>query len=118
MKEISNQKVDLQVSGHTHAGQIWPTGQLMQFMGISDLNYGEKTMKNSRLIVTSGIGGWGYPIRTGGHCEYVIITHSTRILESLHVDQTHVLVDGKIAASGDASMVEEINEHGFEQYEK
>lgn len=48
----------------------------------------------------------------------LIITHSTRILESLHVDQTHVLVDGKIAASGDASMVEEINEHGFEQYEK
>lgn len=42
-------------------------------MGISDLNYGEKTMKNSRLIVTSGIGGWGYPIRTGGHCEYVMI---------------------------------------------
>lgn len=73
LKEISNQKVDLQVSGHTHAGQIWPTGQLMQFMGISDLNYGEKTMKNSRLIVTSGIGGWGYPIRTGGHCEYVMI---------------------------------------------
>ncbi|MBU5459886.1 Fe-S cluster assembly ATPase SufC [Anaerostipes sp. MSJ-23] len=48
----------------------------------------------------------------------LIITHSTRILESLHVDQTHVLVDGKIAASGDVSMVEEINEHGFEQYEK
>lgn len=48
----------------------------------------------------------------------LIITHSTRILESLHVDQTHVLVDGKIAASGDASMVEEINEHGFERYEK
>lgn len=48
----------------------------------------------------------------------LIITHSTRILESLHVDQTHVLVDGKIAASGDASMVEEINEYGFEQYEK
>ena len=33
----------------------------------------------------------------------LIITHSTRILESLHVDKTHVLVNGKIVASGDAA---------------
>ncbi len=47
----------------------------------------------------------------------LIITHSTRILESLHVDATHVLVDGKIVASGDGSMVDDINEHGFEQFQ-
>ncbi|MCC8044610.1 MAG: Fe-S cluster assembly ATPase SufC [Clostridiales bacterium] len=46
----------------------------------------------------------------------LIITHSTRILESLHVDKTHVLVDGKIVAEGDASLVDEINAHGFEQF--
>lgn len=46
----------------------------------------------------------------------LIITHSTRILQSLHVDQTHVLVDGRLVASGDASMVEEINQHGFERF--
>ena len=46
----------------------------------------------------------------------LIITHSTRILESLHVDKTHVLVNGRIVASGDASLVEEINEHGFERF--
>ena len=46
----------------------------------------------------------------------LIITHSTRILQSLHVDQTHVLADGRLVASGDASMVEEINNHGFEQF--
>lgn len=46
----------------------------------------------------------------------LIITHSTRILQSLHVDQTHVLVDGHLVASGDASMVEEINHHGFERF--
>ncbi|MCD7957846.1 MAG: Fe-S cluster assembly ATPase SufC [Lachnospiraceae bacterium] len=46
----------------------------------------------------------------------LIITHSTRILESLHVDRTHVLVDGKIVAEGDASLVDEINAHGFEQF--
>jgi Fe-S cluster assembly ATP-binding protein len=48
----------------------------------------------------------------------IIITHSTRILESLHVDYTHVLVDGKIVENGDASLVEEINENGFERFLK
>ena len=43
----------------------------------------------------------------------LIITHSTRILESLHVDYTHVMEEGKIIQSGDASLVEEINAHGF-----
>ena len=46
----------------------------------------------------------------------LIITHSTRILQSLHVDKTHVLVDGKLVASGDASLVDEINNHGFERF--
>ncbi len=46
----------------------------------------------------------------------LIITHSTRILEALHVDYTHVLVDGHIVKTGDASLIDEINEHGFEKY--
>ena len=46
----------------------------------------------------------------------LIITHSTRILESLHVDKTHVLVDGHLVAEGDGSLVDEINENGFEQF--
>ena len=46
----------------------------------------------------------------------LIITHSTRILESLNVDFTHVVVNGRIVAEGDASLVDEINENGFEKY--
>nr|MCR5715479.1 ABC transporter ATP-binding protein [Lachnospiraceae bacterium] len=46
----------------------------------------------------------------------LIITHSTKILESLHVDYTHVMVDGHIVATGDGSMVEEINASGFENF--
>ncbi|WP_337755282.1 Fe-S cluster assembly ATPase SufC [Gallintestinimicrobium sp.] len=46
----------------------------------------------------------------------LVITHSTRILESLHVDVTHVLADGKMIQSGDSSLVEDINENGFEKY--
>ena len=48
----------------------------------------------------------------------LIITHSTRILESLHVDYTHIMVDGKIVRSGDGSLVDEVNSEGFAGYEK
>lgn len=51
--------------------------------------------------------------RNGG---LLIITHSTRILESLHVDKTHIMVDGRIVKTDDASLVEQINQNGFEQY--
>lgn len=46
----------------------------------------------------------------------LIITRATKILESLHVDRTHVLVKGRIVESGDGSLVDEINENGFEKY--
>jgi Fe-S cluster assembly ATP-binding protein len=46
----------------------------------------------------------------------IIITHSTRILEALKVDYTHILVDGKIVQTGDSSLVDEINANGFEKY--
>jgi hypothetical protein len=73
LNDKANAKIDLTVSGHTHAGQIWPTGTLMQLLKMSELNYGYKHIQDTDIIVTSGIAGWGYPIRTGGHCEYVII---------------------------------------------
>lgn len=46
----------------------------------------------------------------------IIITHSTRILEALKVDKTHVIVKGSIVASGGAEMVDKINKNGFESY--
>lgn len=48
----------------------------------------------------------------------LIITHSTKILESLKVDYTHVLVKGRMVYTGDAGLVDEINEHGFERFEE
>ncbi|MBQ9442837.1 MAG: Fe-S cluster assembly ATPase SufC [Lachnospiraceae bacterium] len=46
----------------------------------------------------------------------LIITHSTRILESLSVDHTHILVRGEIVANGGAELVDEINQNGFERF--
>ena len=40
-------------------------------------------------------------------------THSTRILEALHVDAAHVIEEGVIVRNGGAELVDEINEKGF-----
>ena len=43
----------------------------------------------------------------------LIITHSTRILEALKVDRTHVMENGVMVKDGGAELVDEINEKGF-----
>ena len=46
----------------------------------------------------------------------LIITHNTRILENLHVDYVHILVDGKIVKSGTYELAKEIEEEGYGKY--
>ena len=46
----------------------------------------------------------------------LVITHRTRILEQLHVDYTHIMVDGQIVATGDGSLVDKINREGYKEY--
>ena len=52
-----------------------------------------------------------YRDRVGG--SLLIITHSTRILEALTVDRTHVMEGGVIVRTGGAELVDLINERGF-----
>lgn len=47
----------------------------------------------------------------------VIITHNTRILERVEVDRAKVMVRGHLVASGDASIIDEIDREGFARYE-
>lgn len=63
-------------------------------------------------IVSEGIRQYQ---RTEG-VSLLIITHSTRILDALHVDAVHVLVQGRMTASGGADLISEINESGFERF--
>lgn len=46
----------------------------------------------------------------------LIITHSTKILESLTVDKAHILAKGKILKTGGAELVADINQNGFDKY--
>lgn len=46
----------------------------------------------------------------------LIITHSTRILQSLKVDVVHIMVNGRLVDTGDVSLIAKINAEGFERY--
>ncbi len=46
----------------------------------------------------------------------LIITHNTKILQSLKVDYVHVLVDGKIVKTGSQELAREIEDNGYSSY--
>lgn len=73
MEENARAGFDLMLSGHTHAGQMWPVGLITTLFDKGTLNYGQKTYGGMELIVSSGIAGWGYPLRTGKHSEFVVV---------------------------------------------
>lgn len=72
-EEAKEAGTNLVVSGHTHAGQIFPAGFFTTLLGGAEQNYGLKMVDNMVGIVSSGLVGWGFPIRTSNHCEYVVI---------------------------------------------
>lgn len=63
-------------------------------------------------VVSKGIEE--YKKTVGG--SLLIITHNAKILESLKVNYTHILVKGHIVKTSDGSLVEQINKDGFEEY--
>lgn len=71
--ENEAEQVDLILSGHTHAGQLFPSGYVMKWFHTCDLYYGHE--KNGRMdaVVSSGLAGWGYPIRTQNHSEFTVV---------------------------------------------
>lgn len=67
-----NLGIDLQLSGHTHAGQIFPFGYLTKLI-YKDFDYGLRQLDNFAIYTTSGVGTWGPPMRTGNSPEIVVI---------------------------------------------
>lgn len=69
--ETVKNKFFLQVSGHTHRGQFFP-GSLFT-KKIFKLDYGYKKFQDTNVVVSSGYGTWGPPIRIGTQSEIVLI---------------------------------------------
>lgn len=72
LAEPVEQGVDLQVSGHTHRGQMFPIQFITNRIFENDWGYLRKG--DFQLIVSSGYGTWGPPIRIGNTPEIVDIT--------------------------------------------
>jgi hypothetical protein len=69
--EAENEGVDLQLSGHTHNGQLWPLNYVTRL--IYEVSYGYKRKANTQYIVSSGFGIWGPRIRSGSRSEVLLI---------------------------------------------
>jgi predicted MPP superfamily phosphohydrolase len=67
LAELEREGVDLQISGHTHAGQIWPVTWLVRLLNEVAVGHGQRGA--ARLYVTSGLGLWGLPVRIGSVSE-------------------------------------------------
>lgn len=63
--------IDLQVSGHTHNGQIFPANLIVKFL--NRVAYGHKLINGTHVVVSSGYGFWGIPFRLGSQAEVWII---------------------------------------------
>jgi len=71
LEQAEKNRIDLQFSGHTHHGQIWP-GNIITNL-IYEVSWGYKKKGKTHYYVTSGAGTWGPPVRTGSKSEIVNI---------------------------------------------
>jgi hypothetical protein len=69
--ESEKNLIDLQLSGHTHNGQMWPLNHLTA--KIYELSYGYRKKGNTQYIVSSGFGLWGPRVRSGSRSEVLFI---------------------------------------------
>jgi predicted MPP superfamily phosphohydrolase len=70
MKAAATAGVTLQVSGHTHAGQVWPMSWFAQVFAFS---YGHRVISGMHAIISSGMGNRGNVLRSGCTAEMVLI---------------------------------------------
>ena len=69
LSEAEDLNIDLQISGHTHYGQLWPINYIVD--RIYELAWGYKKKGNTQYYVSCGVGTWGPPVRIGNRPEIV-----------------------------------------------
>ncbi len=71
LEEASRNGIDLQISGHTHAGQLFPLNLINQL--VWEVYWGYSRKGKTQYYVSCGAGTWGPPVRTGSRPEIVEI---------------------------------------------
>ena len=72
IEDAKNAGIDLQLSGHTHNGQIFPFTLLMPLFYKFYSGYGRDD--RFQIYVSHGVGTWGPPLRIGSKSEIILIT--------------------------------------------
>lgn len=76
LEEAQKAKVDFQLSGHTHRGQVWPISWITD--AIYECSFGQWQKGNTHYYVSSGLGIWGGKYRIGTRSEYIVLTVKKR----------------------------------------
>lgn len=71
LDEAVENRIDFQLSGHTHHGQVFPISLITKKM--FELSHGYKQKENSHFYVSSGLGIWGGKFRIGTQSEYLVL---------------------------------------------
>jgi len=71
LQEASQTATDVQFSGHTHNGQLFPLNFIIHSM--YELSWGYRKIRNTNFFVTSGLRLWGPPVKTAGKSEIMLV---------------------------------------------
>lgn len=71
LNEAAENGFDLQLSGHTHHGQLWPLNYITQ--KVYEKSWGYLKKGNTHIYVSCGVGTWGPPVRLGNRPEILNI---------------------------------------------
>ncbi|HSO87451.1 MAG TPA: metallophosphoesterase [Draconibacterium sp.] len=71
LADVASHNIDLQVSGHTHHGQMWPFNYITK--AVYEISRGYGKINNTHFYVSSGFGTWGPPIRTSSRSEIIVL---------------------------------------------
>ncbi len=72
LRTAAQSGVHLQVSGHTHHGQLWPMNFITRM--VYERSWGHVKIDNTHFYVSCGFGTWGPPVRIGNRPEILDIT--------------------------------------------
>lgn len=71
LNEAEENGIDLQISGHTHHGQLWPLNFITR--AVYEISMGYLKKGNTHYYVSCGVGTWGPPVRIGNRPEIIQI---------------------------------------------
>ena len=72
VEQASARGVDLQLSGHTHGGQMWPFHYVVR--AVQPSLAGLSSVNDTQLYVTRGAGFWGPPVRVGARPDITVLS--------------------------------------------